>query len=291
MDEVVVTAKKDNIKPNNNAAMICARSFSVEETKRFPASISDPGRMALSFAGVTTSNDETNEIVIRGNAPNFLLWRIEGMEVPNPNHFSEEGYSSGAVSILNTNMLDRSDFLTGAFPAEYGNAMSGVFDIKLRNGNAKKKEYAFQLGVMGTDLTAEGPIKKGYNGSYLINYRYSTLGILDKVIDFGEDFGAPIFQDLSFKINLPSGKRLVVSLWGIMGTSESNTAQSESDTLIFDDFLTSKTYMSGANYSYFFKDKSKLEAKVSFSGNSSDYIYEETNLVENIYEADSGIEL
>ena len=145
----MVQARKDQIRPNNKLATVSARSFGVEETKRFPASISDPGRMALSFAGVTNTDDTTNEIVIRGNAPNQLLWKIEGVEVPEPNHFSEEGYSPGAVSLLSTNMLGNSDFFTGAFPAEYGNATSGVFDIKLRNGNAENTEYAFQFGGFG----------------------------------------------------------------------------------------------------------------------------------------------
>ncbi len=272
LNEVIVTAPKDNIIPNNKLATVSARSFSVEETKRFPASISDPGRMALSFAGVTNSDDTTNEIVIRGNAPNQLLWKIEGVEVPEPNHFSEEGYSPGAISLLSTNMLGKSDFFTGAFPAEYGNATSGVFDINLRNGNANKAEYAFQLGVLGADLSLEGPFSKDYKGSYLINYRYSTLTLLNEVIEVSDN-SVPKFQDLSFKVNMPISNKTNVSFWGIGGISEDNQENAEqiNPDLTEDEQFDSKTYMGGVNIKHFLNDKSTLDAALSYSGNESSY--------------------
>lgn len=279
LDEVVLLAPRDNIRPNNEMSTVSARSFSVEETKRFPVSISDPGRMAQSFAGVTNSDDSTNEIIVRGNAPNQLLWRIEGVEVPDPNHFSEEGYSPGAVSILSTNMLGKSDFFTGAFPAEFGNATSGVFDIRLRNGNSEKHEQAFQFGFLGTDLAVEGPFSKNYKGSYLINYRYSTLTILNNFIDISEG-SVPTFQDLSFKFNLPLGEKTNLSLWGIGGFSEDNGSEAEDpdpNFLEIDDF-ESRTYMTGINLKHFFNNNSTLETVLSYSGNKSEDDYTWTNL-------------
>jgi hypothetical protein len=181
MDEVIVRAKSDRAAPNNEMALVSSRSFTVEETKRYAASVNDPSRMALSFAGVSNNEDSNNEIVIRGNSPKGLLWKVEGVEVPNPNHFGEEGASGGGISILSVNMLSNSDFLTGAFPAEYGNASSGVFDIRLRNGNNEKKEYALQAGFLGIDFAAEGPFSTKSRASYLVNYRYSTLALLDKI--------------------------------------------------------------------------------------------------------------
>ncbi|WP_420603075.1 TonB-dependent receptor [Flagellimonas sp.] len=274
LGEVVVQARKDQIKPNNKLATVSARSFGVEETKRFPASISDPGRMALSFAGVTNTDDTTNEIVIRGNAPNQLLWRIEGVEVPEPNHFSEEGYSPGAVSLLSTNMLGNSDFFTGAFPAEYGNATSGVFDIKLRNGNAENTEYAFQFGVLGTDLAVEGPFSKNYKGSYLVNYRYSTLTILNNIIEVSEG-SVPTFQDLAFKVNLPLGEKTNLSAWGMGGISEDNqdNAEQSNPNVFEDEIFESKTYMGGINLKHFFNSNTSLDGALSYSGNRSDYIF------------------
>lgn len=271
LDEVVLAAPTDNIRPNNALATVSARSFSVEETKRFPASISDPSRMALSLPGVSNSDDATNEIVIRGNGPNQLLWRIEGVEVPDPNHFSEEGSSPGAISLLSTNMLGKSDFFTGAFPAEYGNALSGVFDINLRNGNSEKGEYAFQLGILGTDLSLEGPFSKDYGGSYLVNYRYSTLTLLNKFIEVSEG-SVPTFQDLSFKVNLPLGTKTNLSLWGIGGISEDNedNAEQENENFTEDEIFESETYMTGLNVKHFFSNSSTLDAVLSFSGNKSD---------------------
>ena len=276
LDEVVLVAPKDNITPNNKLATVSARSFSVEETKRFPASVSDPGRMALSFAGVTNSDDSSNEIIIRGNAPNQLLWRIEGVEVPEPNHFSEEGYSPGNVSLISSNMLGKSDFFTGAFPATYGNALSGVFDINLRNGNNEKGEYAFQFGVLGTDLTVEGPFSKNYRGSYLVNYRYSTIALLNTIVDVTPG-STPTYQDISFKLNLPLGEKTNLSIWGIGGISDEDEDPEEDGSIVSEEIFTSKTYMTGLTLSHFFKSGSKLATRLSYSGNASDFIFEGRN--------------
>lgn len=273
LDEVVLVAPTDNITPNNKLATVSARSFSVEETKRFPASVSDPGRMALSFAGVTNSDDTSNEIIIRGNAPNQLLWRIEGIEVPEPNHFSEEGYSPGNVSLISSNILGKSDFFTGAFPATYGNALSGVFDINLRNGNNEKGEYAFQFGVLGTDLTAEGPFSKNYKGSYLINYRYSTIALLNQIVDVTPG-STPTYQDVSVKLNLPLGDKTNLSIWGIGGISDEDEDPVEEDDIRSEEIFKSKTYMTGLTLSHFLKNNDKLEARVSYSGNASDFVEE-----------------
>ncbi|MEL7428308.1 MAG: carboxypeptidase-like regulatory domain-containing protein, partial [Bacteroidota bacterium] len=204
MEEVVVKAERLNGTPNNDMASVSARSFSVEQTKRYAAAVNDPARMALSFAGVSTRDDEGNEIVIRGNSPRGLLWRMEGVEIPTPNHFSDQGASGGGISALSVNMLANSDFLVSAFPAEYGNAMSGVFDLKLRNGNNEKREYALQAGFLGLDLAAEGPIGPKGGASYLANYRYSTLSILGRLGVFDITDGESVFQDAAFKVQVPT---------------------------------------------------------------------------------------
>ena len=158
MEEIVVTAESEKGKPNNELAFISARSFTVEETKRYAASINDPARMALSFAGVASTDDGSNNIVIRGNSPRGVLWRLEGIEVPNPNHFGEEGASGGGVSMLSVNTLDNSDFYTGAFPAEYGNAASGVFDIKLRKGQQRTERVRATSWVAGGRFCCRGAL-------------------------------------------------------------------------------------------------------------------------------------
>ena len=168
--------------------------------------------MALSFAGVSTNDDESNEIIIRGNSPRSLLWRMDGVEIPNPNHFSDQGASGGGISALSVNVLANSDFFVSAFPAEYGNALSGVFDLKLRKGNNEKREYAIQAGVLGLDAAAEGPI--GSRGaSYLLNYRYSTLSLLEALGVLDLTSGLLTFQDAAFKVHVPTKNNGYLSLW------------------------------------------------------------------------------
>src|SRR5690606_19602765 len=128
-----------------------------------------------SSPGVAGDPTAGNTIIVRGNSPKGVLWRLEGMEIPNPNHFADDGATGGPINALNSDVIDNSDFYTGAFAAEYGNVTSAVFDMKLRDGNDSKREYTLKVGVLGTDLTAEGPINGVQGGSYLANYRYSSL--------------------------------------------------------------------------------------------------------------------
>ncbi len=221
IEEVKVVANRDKSEPLNQMATVSATQITVESTSRIAAGINDPARTAQSVAGVAAADDENNELVIRGNSPRGTLWRMEGIEIPNPNHFSDgEASSGGGVSALSTMVLANSDFYTGAFPAEYGNALSGVFDLKLRRGNYEKREYALQLGVMGAQAALEGPFKKGSEASYLLNYRYSTLKLLQNAgIDISGGDIAPEWQDLSYKFYLPTKKAGYFSVWGLGGIS------------------------------------------------------------------------
>ena len=216
--EAIVTAGNKG-QPINEMALISARSFTVEQTERYAGTWYDPARMAANYAGVAAMGDQRNDIIIRGNSPVGLLWRLEGVNIPNPNHFGSLGTTGGPISILNNNLLDNSDFFTGAFPAEYGNALAGVFDLRMRSGNNEKREYTGQIGLNGLELGAEGPISKSGKSSYLINYRYSTLELFKKLgINYGVS-AAPQYQDLSFKFNFPRTKFGKISLFGIGGTS------------------------------------------------------------------------
>lgn len=117
----------------------------MEEVNRYAGGRSDAARLASNFAGVSTPDDSRNDIVIRGNSPTGVLWRIEGMNVPNLNHFATIGTTGGPVSALNTNMLRNSDFMTSAFPAEYGNANAGVFDIGFRKAMQTNMNIPYNL--------------------------------------------------------------------------------------------------------------------------------------------------
>ena len=166
----------------NPMAGVSARSFTVEETEKFAGSWGDPARMASNYAGVFTNSDIYNFIVIRGNSPIGLIWRMEGIPIPNPNHIDYPGLTGGPISMINSNLLAQSDFLTGAFPSEYSNGISGVFDLHLRNGNSKKHEFVAQIGIFSVEVGAEGPFSKKSNASFVINYRHSFLGLVDDLL-------------------------------------------------------------------------------------------------------------
>jgi hypothetical protein len=277
MNEVEVTAKVDKTKALNEMSAVSTRAFSVEETQKFAAAANDPARMALAFAGVVSGGDGNNIISIRGNSPNGLIWRMEGVEIPNPNHFSNVGSSGGGISILSAQLLNNSDFSTGAFAAEYGNALSGIFDLKLRKGNNQKREYTMQVGVLGVDVAAEGPFKKGYDGSYLINYRYSTLSVLGKI---GVPLGDAItnFQDLSFNVSLPTKKFGTFGAFGFGGISD-QTSYAVTDSVKWkeDNFFryNSRFYANtgamGLTNTTLFKNQSYLKTALVYSGTQNGY--------------------
>jgi len=281
LDEVVISGKVNKTEALNELSTVSTRTFSVEETQKFAAAVNDPARMASSFAGVVTAGDGNNHISIRGNSPNGLLWRMEGVEIPNPNHFSNVGTAGGGISILSAQLLSNSDFSTGAFAAEYGNALSGVFDLRLRKGNTKKREFTVQAGFLGLDIATEGPINKGYDGSYLINYRYSTLNLLGKI-------GVPIgdantnFQDLSFNIYLPTKNLGKFTVFGFGGLSYQTTAAKQ-DSLRWqeDMFLKlntnfySNTGAVGITHTKLFRNQSYLKTALVFSGTENGYEQDE----------------
>ncbi|MEQ9425956.1 MAG: TonB-dependent receptor [Cyclobacteriaceae bacterium] len=283
LDEIVISADEQNKgEPLNEMAAISALSFSVEETSRYAATFDDPARAALSFAGVRGGGDDVlNEIVIRGNSPKGLLWRIEGIEIPNPNHFAEDGSSGGGISMLSSSMLANSDFYTGAFPAEYGNALSGVFDIKLRKGNTDKREYAFQAGLLGVAMAAEGPFGKDSKASYLANYRYSTLALFDNigVKILGEDEEI-VFQDLSFKVHLPTKKAGSFSIWGLGGASaDLIKANTENGSYYNEDFRT-KLGVGGISHTFYLNKDTYLESQITYSAHHNKYVEDSLRIQE-----------
>ncbi len=274
--EVIVKSNTKKNRPLNEMSAVSARAFTVEETQKYAAAVNDPLRMATGFAGVMAADDGNNSIVIRGNSPAGLLWRMEGIDIPNPNHFSNAGTSGGGISILSSQLLSNSDFITGAFAAEYGNALSGVFDLKLRKGNNERKEYSFQAGVLGLNVAAEGPISAFYKGSYLVNYRYSTLSLLNKVGVLA-DGSVTNFQDLSYNIHLPTKKMGDFAIFGFGGLSndkfdakKDSATWKESDDRDISKFI-SNTGMTGITHSILLGNKTNLKSAVGVSYNTISY--------------------
>ncbi|MCF8276884.1 MAG: carboxypeptidase-like regulatory domain-containing protein [Flavobacteriales bacterium] len=271
VDEVVVKGERAKGEPLNEMAVISARAFSVEETRRFAGSWQDPARAAAAYAGVSGGSDERNDIIIRGNSPTSVLWRLEDINIPNPNHLSFSGSTGGPVSILNNNTLANSDFFTGAFPSEYGNANAGAFDLNLKRGNNEKREYYFQLGLSGLEFGLEGPFSKKHPASYMASYRYSTMAIIGLMgINFGIS-AIPYYQDLTFVIDVPTRKKAGrFTLWGIGGISsihiKENAGFSQAGQEKRDQKLGSDMGATGLTHLIFLGEKNSLKTTFAATG-------------------------
>lgn len=273
-EEIVITAEQDKSQTNNKMSTVSSRIFSAEEAARYAGSRNDPARMAANFAGVSGANDSRNDIIIRGNSPIGILWRLNGIDIPNPNHFGSAGSTGGPISILNNNTLGNSDFMTGAFAADYGNATSGVFDLKMRQGNNEKHEYIAQLGFNGFELGAEGPFVKNKNSSFMVNYRYSTLAVFKALnIDFGTGAAVPQYQDVTFKTDFNTKKIGKFSFWGIGGLSYVALLESDKkpgqDLFGYsarDTYFRSNVGASGISHTLLLKNNAYIKTNVGLSG-------------------------
>ena len=271
LGEVVIKPRVNKQQPLNEMAQVGARMFSVEEATRYAGGMADPARTASMFAGVATGG-ATNGISIHGNSPQMLQWRVEGVEVPNPNHFAEITEAGGGVfTSLNGSVLANSDFLTGAMPAEFGNALSGAFDMKMRVGNNTKFEHAVQVGTLGVDFASEGPLGKGSKASSLVNYRYSFLEIAKKLHAINMENETLDYQDLSFKINMPTSKAGTFALWftGLIDNYENKVPDvSDWETLwdSNDSWSRQRNCATGLTHTYRFKNGGSLHSSVAFTG-------------------------
>ncbi len=257
LKEVVVKALAPNLRDN---IFPSPEVLTVEETLRLPATFFDPARLVLSYAGVASTNDQANHIIVRGNSPNNTSWRLEGVEIVNPNHLGSAGTvtdrpskNGGGVNILSAQLLGNSVFLRGAYPAAYGNVLGGVMDMNFRRGNNERHEFTGQIGVIGIDLAAEGPLSKKSKASYLVNYRYSTLGLLGLAgVDLGDEFIT--FQDVALNVHLPMKKGGSLTLFGFGGTSENDfQAKAKEDWEIEKDIfnINSTSNMGAIGLKYF----------------------------------------
>ncbi len=233
LDGVEVTPPKLRGQPSNNMASTSSYSIQADDAKRIAGGLDDPIRVAGTLPGVTSSPGfSENFISIRGNSPRTLKYQMEGIELANPTHFSRIGSSGGTFTIFSLQLLDKSDFYTGAFSAEYGNALGGVFDAKLRKGNNEKHEHILQVGVLGIDLASEGPLSKKNKASYAVNYRYGLVG-LARLIGYPTQ---PTYQDLSLTVNFPLTLRSNLKLFAIGGTSLRDRT-GESDSTLWEESL------------------------------------------------------
>jgi len=269
LEEVIVTSETDKDRPLNKLASVSARQVVVDEINRFSGGRGDIGRLASNFAGVSAPDDSRNDIVIRGNSPSGLLWRLEGIPIPSPNHFATLGTTGGPVSAVNPNLLKNSDFFTSAFPAEYGNAIGGVFDLGFRKGNLDDYEFSGQVGVFtGVEASAEGPLGKK-RGSFLVAGRVSLASVAS--IGVGQTNSVPNYGDLSFNIDFGKRKLGNFSLFGILTRSNieflgENIDESEEDAIRDEDtFVDSNISIVGLKHQIALGENSFLRTIIAES--------------------------
>ena len=270
LNEIVITDQLNKSEAVNKMATVSVMKFNVAAMDHYAGTINDAARVVSSFAGVAMNPSGANDIIIRGNSPRGMGWRLEGLDIPNPNHYAEEGSSGGGLSILNAAVLANSDFFTGAFPAQYGNAYSGVFDMRLRNGNNQKREYSVQAGFVGLDATFEGPFSKKKPVSYLVNYRFSSLAMIRTLgINLVGD-AIPYFQDLTFKINAPTKHLGNFSFFGIGGISKIH----EKENTFTNDYETDMGVI-GVKNLYFFNKSTYLQTIVAYTASRNLWDYQQ----------------
>lgn len=273
LEVVVITGTAEKDLPINELAKVSARTFSLEETTRFSGGRNDVARLAASFAGVSAPDDSRNDIVVRGNSPVGLLWRVDGIPVPTVNHFATLGVTGGPVSALNTNLLRTSDFLTGAFPAEYGNANAAVFDVNFRNGNPDKFEFTGQLSAFsGMELMVEGPISKRNGSSFVASYRYGIASLAATGTS-----AIPLYQDFSFKANLGDSKIGRFEIFGFGGVSSIDflAGETQEDDLFAypneDAFVNNRLGMIGMSHLLRLDKTAYLKTSIGLSTNQNEY--------------------
>lgn len=276
LEEVVVTSNTQNkAKAINKMAAVSVRQFSSEEANRYAGGRSDVARLASNFAGVATADDSRNDIVVRGNSPSGLLWRLEGIPVPSPNHFATLGTTGSPVSALNPNLLSNSDFITSAFPAEYGNALGGVFDLGFRKGNTEDYEYTVGVAAFpGVEAMAEGPMQKKNGGSFVAAARYGII----RILGLAGTTASPNYSDVSFKFDFGKSKLGNFTLFGIAGTSDidfiGKDIDDEEDLFAAKDedaYARSQFGAFGLKYTLNISDKSYLKTTIGTSSSKNTY--------------------
>lgn len=274
MEQFEVTASKKG-QAMNDMATVSTRSFSLEEAQRYAGSRQDPARMATNYAGCQGTDDSRNDVVVRGNSPSGVLYRLEGIDMPNPNHFAIAGTGGGPISIINSKVLNTSDFYTGAFPAEISNSVAGAFDLKLRNGNTEKYEFTGQFGLLGTEVLVEGPINKKKGSSFVGAYRYANFALFQKAgIDIGTT-AIPKYQDFSLNIRLPGKHNDEWHIFGLGGMSHIDIQVSnQKDTSEIDlygdndrdQFFATATGIGGVSYANTLSEKARISVTTTYSG-------------------------
>jgi len=191
-------------------APVSMRTIGVSEIERNPGGNRDISRVIQSLPGVASPPSFRNDIIIRGGAPNENKFYLDGVEVPNINHFATQGSSGGPVGLINVNFIKEVDFYSAAFPANRGNATSSIFDFTLKDGNPEKIKANITVGSSDYGLTLDGPI--GEKTTYIFSIRRSYLQLLFSALKLPF---LPIYNDAQFKVKTKINAKNEISLIGL----------------------------------------------------------------------------
>lgn len=282
LKEITIFPPKERGTSSNRMALLSSYSIDAVDARKLAGSLDDPARVAGLLPGVASYKGfSANFISIRGNSPRGFKYYLEGVELPNPTHFARIGSSGGTFTIFSMHLMGKSDFFSGAFPAEYGDATAGVMDVRFREGGTNDHQYMMKLGTLGIDLASEGPLNRKKSSSYVANYRYAVVGL-------GRLFGLatqPVYQDISFNLNLPLSSKSKLKVFGIAGMSD-RERPSVSDPLNWTEDLDryrlnlgSKMATIGSNYSLRASENSvfgmTMMAGVSEQYDNKHYIFDD----------------
>ncbi len=229
-EQVVVTAgyfRQNDVQPLSITAL------SAEEIRRAPGSGGDISRVIMGLPSLAKVNDQSNSLIVRGGSPLENAFYLDGIEIPNINHFPTQGATGGPIGMVNVDLIDEVNFYTGGFSAAYGDKMSSILDLKLREGNRNNFDGQIDFNIAGFGGVAEGPL--GEHGSYLLSLRRSYLDVLVDMIDIGTSV-APRYGDAQAKIVFDLSPEHRVSLVTLHGDDHNNPSRSvaeENDMLYY----------------------------------------------------------
>ncbi|MEZ4722248.1 MAG: TonB-dependent receptor [Flavobacteriales bacterium] len=221
-------------------APVSMRTIGVSEIERNPGGNRDISRVIQSLPGVASPPSFRNDIIIRGGAPNENRFYLDGIEVPNINHFATQGASGGPVGLINVQFIREVEFYSAAFPADRGNALSSVFDFSLKEGNPEKLKSNITIGSSDYGLTLDGPLGKKTN--YIFSLRRSYLQFLFTALKLPF---LPIYNDGQYKIKHRINAKNEVTLLGLGALDQFEINEKANDGVTDQETLERNQYILG----------------------------------------------
>ena len=237
LDQVVITASPFNKREESPVSL---RTISSSEIYRNPGGNRDISNVIQILPGVASSSSFRNDIIVRGGAPNENRFYLDGIEVPNINHFATQGSSGGPVGMINVNFIREVDFYAGAFPANRGNALSSILEFRQIEGNDESLKGTFMLGSSDVGMTLDGPM--GKKSTFILSARRSYLQFLFKAL--GLPF-LPTYNDFQYKQTIKVDKKNRITLIGLGAIDDFQLNTSANDDIVDEDAIRRNNYILG----------------------------------------------